>query len=256
MAYDPFWWQQVYGSGGLSPAQGTDDPTLNYQHTSGPGPLGGTIDMYGNWTAKPGFWDPRAEEERSYNTAAGRARSNRRDALNFFNQLMGRGSKWMDRFGQGMSKWGKGSVPEAWAGEPVGGVSSVDPSAVIAGARPRIMEEMNRAMGGAAQRLGALGVPLTGSAYTTKLGDAARKATADITETTEKYLYDSAQQQAAREQEARQNAINRSLQAWQTHGDWQANANRDWQSQWSSQWPQLMSMFQGMLGDTSGFFPT
>lgn len=157
--------------------------------------------------------------------------------------------RWMDRFmqrAQGWkSKYGNTSeLPGAWSPDDAGGAKApMDPMAVIRSAQPRLQEEMNRAFGGAAQRLGAAGVPLSSSAYTKELGKGARKATTDLAEIANKYLFESSESQAARDQEARQSALDRSLSAWGTRGGWQMDQGNEWEAQF----PQLLQMFSGMM---------
>ena len=156
--------------------------------------------------------------------------------------------KWMDRFMARSAGWkskygNESEVPAAWSPDDASvPTSSIDPMAVIRSAKPRLEEEMNRSFGSAAQRLGNMGA-LMSSGYAKELGKGARKASSDLGELTMNTLFQAGENQAQREAAARQAALDRSLSAWGTHGGWQMDQGR----QWESQWPQLLQMFAGMM---------
>lgn len=163
------------------------------------------------------------------------------DFLRWMDRFMGRASGWKSKYGN------TAELPAAWTPEDAGPAKSqMDPMTVIRSAQPRLTEEMNRSMASAAQRLGNTGA-LMGSGYTKELGKAARKSTSDLAEIMNKYLYESSENAASREQEARQAALDRSLSAWGTRGGWQMDQGLQRESQWAQQFPQLLQMFAGMM---------
>jgi len=170
------------------------------------------------------------------------------DMMSFFDKLIGKYGP-----GSGKSSISGGNVPAAWdPGSVSVPKSSVNPMAVINAAKPRLQEELNRNMSGVAQRLGQMGVPLTSGGYAEKLGQSARKGASDLGELTMNTLSTAAENQAQREQEAQQSALDRSLSGWGTRGNWEFESGRDYQSQWSQVLPQLMQLFGNYMMNGQG----
>jgi len=144
----------------------------------------------------------------------------------------------------GKAGWKGGGVPEKWDGGASIAKAKVDPMSVINAAKPGIMEEMNRGFASAAMRQGATGA-MMGSGYSQALGGVARKAANDIGQVTMDTLFKSSESAADREQQALESARDRSLSAWGTHGNWEADAGKEYFSNLMG----LLGMFGGNLDE-------
>jgi hypothetical protein len=149
--------------------------------------------------------------------------------------LLGGGIDWT-RSGKGDDVDFASKVPEEWSGQsstpdpyeegdPL--LPTVNPEEAIRSQRPRIIEEMQRNMASAAQRLGQAGVPTSSGGYATKLGQASRKATSDIGEIIARHTLRAREQEAQREFEGDQARRQRQYGAWGTEGGWEMGAGQN-----------------------------
>lgn len=138
-------------------------------------------------------------------------------------------------------------APAGWVNKGIDTAGMVDPTAVINAAQPGIMEKMNNAFADAGNRFGSSG--MVGTPYADALGNASRNAANDIAYITNQYTYQSALDQAQREQERAMAEYAADYNAWAQSGDWAhqgqiADMNQafnawaqmgDWQNQQSLQ---------------------
>jgi hypothetical protein len=115
---------------------------------------------------------------------------------------------------------GGGSPSRGWTPDMAQGVpkSSVDPMEVIRSAKPLLEREAEQGMAAAAHRFGQSGAPIQ-SGYMDALAGAQQNSLDRLNNTYLNTLSQSAEAQAAREQQAQQSGLDRSLSAWGTQGD-------------------------------------
>ena len=178
------------------------------------------------------------------------------DAMNdWMKELMG--NNWRAKIGGAdIALPDEYEAPEKWTPESAGiGQAQVDPMAVINAAKPGLQEQANRGFASAAQKAGGTGA-MMGSGYAKALGGVARNAQNDLNKITMDTLFKSSENAANREQQSRQNALDRSQgtwgqtygqdqDAWRTHGDWEQNQGR-----WGRDME--MNMIQRLLGQFAG----
>jgi hypothetical protein len=144
---------------------------------------------------------------------------------------------------------GGGSPSRGWTPDMAQGVpkSSVDPMEVIRSAKPLLEREAEQGMAAAAHRFGQSGAPIQ-SGYMDALAGAQQNSLDRLNNTYMNTLSQSAEAQAAREQQAQQAGLDRSLSAWGTEGDWdQARRQRGFNA-WAQQGDWQYGADQNRLG--------
>jgi hypothetical protein len=129
--------------------------------------------------------------------------------------------------GQEFNQWegNEFEAPAGWEAPDIGiPEAGVDIRAIVESRRHLLDEEMGGQMSASARRLGAGGM-LAGSEYVDELGQAERSRDLDLAALYYDYDYRAAQSDADRRSTARENILNRSLSAWDTHGGWEQDAN-------------------------------
>ena len=153
-------------------------------------------------------------------------------------------------------------APAAWNPGSVDTPGVIDTQAVIDSMQPGINEKRDQQFADSASRFGQLGMLQSGgggSGYADALGAASRQATNDLASLEYQYKYGAAEQAAARQQQAQQAALDRSLSSWGQQGNWQYGGDQaDRQTaydQWKTQagmandaWSQGNQWNQNMYG--------
>jgi hypothetical protein len=113
-----------------------------------------------------------------------------------------------------------------------------DPWEVINASLPWLDEQRQAGYSGAAARMGKTGM-LSSTPYAQALGQVERKAQDDLARLTQGNLYDASKFNAQMEQTQRENALNRALQGWQTHGGWDVGLQQQAGNQDFGAWDQM-----------------
>jgi len=127
--------------------------------------------------------------------------------------------------------------PAAWDERSIDTAGMVDPSAVIAGAQPAIMEQMNQAFADAGNRFGSSG--MVGTPYAGALGEASRRASTDIADITNRYQFQAASDAANREQQRALAEYQGNLNAWGQAGNWAHQGQMGDQDRGLAAWGQM-----------------
>jgi len=138
-------------------------------------------------------------------------------------------------------------APGAWNPGSVDTPGVIDTQALIDSFQPQIQEGMDKSMAAAGARFGQAGALQSGgggTGYADALGEVGRKAGNDLANLQYQYKYGAAEQAAARQQQAQQAALDRSLSSWGQQGNWQYGGDMADRSNAYDQWRTMAGMNQ------------
>jgi len=138
-------------------------------------------------------------------------------------------------------------APSAWDPGSIETPGVIDTQQVIDSFQPQINEARDQQFADAGARFGQLGMLQSGgggSGYADALGAASRKATNDLANLQYQYKYGAAEQAAARQQQAQQAALDRSLSSWGQQGNWQYGGDMADRSNAYDQWKTTAALGQ------------